>query len=336
MLDPEAFPQGVPMVIPLYPGIQAGDDVMLYAVGGDTPLIITVRVDQSTIDSGKLYITLNYEWLSANNGSQVSVMYQYARVGSAGTSAPLLFTLREPLYLPHPIIEGVIREGEDEEFKGYLLGSTLTRGFYIDIPEEAVIGDNDKRQMIFDGFGSTGKYTADPTVGNPRRFQIPKHVVPANLGKRVYVFYQVTPSGEPAYPSKRFNLGIKDISQGWPIIQITEPDGASNTSVSLAKVTDVVTLELRSWMYMDEGQRVRVIANGVLQAGGQESIDLRAGDAELVTEEEYQVGELIISLPRAYLAKLKINEQFYVTVAISFDDGHSYKTLPQISPQLIA
>jgi hypothetical protein len=174
-------------------------------------------------------------------------------------------------------------------------------------------------------------------VGNAKRFQIPKQYIPANLGKRLPVYYQVTVSGESKpYNSRRFNLEIKDMESGWPTIQIKSPPAPSNR-VSLATVTNFVTLELSSWTFMAQGQRVRVTAKGLLSTGGGASVNLREGNSqETVTEDEYYAGKLSVNLPRDFLVSLKLNEQFDVIVETSFDGGETYKTFPMISPQLIA
>ncbi|MNO77723.1 hypothetical protein D3C76_688420 [compost metagenome] len=62
MLDPEAYPNGIKLVIEIYPGIQVEDEVVLYA-SGDPQVIKTLRVDPSTVDSQVLEVDVDYEWL---------------------------------------------------------------------------------------------------------------------------------------------------------------------------------------------------------------------------------------------------------------------------------
>ncbi|MBT2341801.1 MULTISPECIES: hypothetical protein [Pseudomonas] len=333
MLDPEAHPNGITLVIEIYPGIQVGDEVVLYAMG-DPKEIKTLRVDPSTVDSQVLQIAVDHGWLSANNGKTVELTYQYARVGRAGTSMPLTLTLRRPLHLPHPEIEGVIRDGEDEEYRGYLLASSITGGVSIKVPAEAVIGSEDTVQMHWEGYGDSGSHVADPTVGDPKRFYIPPRFVPANMGKRLDVFYRVTPPGEPSYKSGVFDLEIKDIVNGWPTLQIRSPASPDN-KISLRAVIDEVTFNLANWIFMAQGQRVKITATGLLAVGGEEIFNLREGDAEVVTEEEYLAGALSSRLPRSFLERLRLNQQFDVRVETSFDEGFSYKAFPMISPQLV-
>lgn len=333
MLDPEAHPNGITVVIDVYPGIEVGDEVVLYA-WGDPQGIKTLRVDPSTVDSGVLEVRVDHEWLSANNGKPIELVYQYARVGSAGTSEPLQLTLRRPLYLPLAIIEGVIRDGDDEENRGYLSARNITGGVYISVPDDAVIGLDDKVQMHWAGYGDIGSHIADPMVSDPMRFQIPPRFVPANMGKRLEVFYTVTPQGEQPYPSVVFDLEIKDMVSGWPTLQISSPPSPSN-QISLAAVEGEVIFRLGSWSYMKSNQRVRIHAKGVLAGDGEDTFNLRQGDAELVTAEEYNEGRIFASLPRTFLVKLQLNVQFDVIVETSFDDGNTYKPFPRISPQLV-
>jgi len=330
-LDPDAFPDGVTLTIPMYPGIQVGDDVVVYATG-DTSVIKTFRVDLSTIDSAVLEVRLDYAWLAANNGKDVSLKYQYARAGTAGTSEPLPLTLRKPLKLPVPIVENATPDGDDENpNKGYLFANRITGGVFIGIPEEAVIGLDDKVQMHWKGFGSNGSHIADPMSSDERRFYIPPAAVPANMGRRLEVFYKVTPPGKD---SKIFDLEIKEMTSGWPTLQVKSPPSPNNR-ISLAVATNGVLFTLASWPYMRTGQRVRIVVEGLLSSGGMEVFNLRKDNAEVVTEAEYNAGELQATLPRDFLLKLKLNEQFNVSITTSFDDGDTYKQFPSIAPTLI-
>jgi len=320
----------------MYPGIQVGDEVVVYATG-DTRVIKTFRVDPSTIDSTVLEVRLAHAWLSANNGKDVSLMYQYARVGSASTSERLPLTLRKPLNLPMPIVEGATAgsdddDDDDDDDKGFLLANRITDGVYIKVPDEAVIGLDDKVQMHWQGYGDSGSYVADPMAGDAKRFYIPSTAVPANMGKRLDVFYKVTPPGKD---SKVFDLEIRDMTTGWPTLQIDSPSSPNNR-ISLAAATNGVVFTLAKWPYIWAGQRVRIVVEGLLSSGGKEVFDLRTGNAEVVTDAEINAKKLEATLPRDFLLKLKLNEHFNVSITASFDGGDTYKTFPGIEPQLLA
>jgi hypothetical protein len=326
-LDPEAYPAGIKVQVELYPGIQVDDDVVLYA-SADTREVKTLRVDPTTIASQVLQFTLDYAWLSANNGKSLELVYQFARVGHAGTSQPFSVMLRKPLNLPFPIVERATVLGEGE---GTIPAGNVINGVYIRVPDEAVIGADDTVQMHWDGFGSTGSHVADPTLADSRRFFIPGAAVPANMGKHVRVYYRVTPLGGAGGSSSVFDLQVTPMESGWPTIQFRQPP-AQNNEISLAQVPEAgAVLELASWSFMAEGQRVRIRAAGLPATDGNGTEDMRIGAAERVTEDEFFEGRLSVKLTKAFLGGLTLNHQFRVTVETSFDDGNEYRPFPNIN-----
>lgn len=326
-LDPEMFPAGLSLSVPLHSGAKVDDHVVVYASGA-TSLTKSLRVDPSTIDSRVIEFNLEHAWLTANQNNAIRLMYQHARTGNAGTSKPLALTLSKPLNLPLPIVETVTDDGEA---KGFLLASKITGGVYIQVPQEADTGVNQVR-MHWKGYGPTGSHIANPTSGNAKRFFIPPQCVPANMGKHLEVFYKVTPPGKD---SKIFDLEIRDITTGWPTLQISSPSSPGNR-VSLAAAINGVTFKLGSWTYMWSGQRVKIEVEGLLSDGGSETFPLRTGSNEVVTEAENNAGEVRATLPRDFLVRLKLDQRFNVKVKTSFDGGNTYKSFPLIEPQLIA
>ncbi|RRV03667.1 hypothetical protein EGJ27_24530 [Pseudomonas sp. v388] len=331
-LDPDAFPDGITLQIPLYPGIQVGDDVVFYA-SSDTRIIKSLRVDTSTVDSGVLEFHLDYPWLSQNNGQRLQLMYQYARAGASGTSIPLAVMLRKPLYLPAPRVEGATADGEN---RGYIEVRSLIAGVNIFVPDDAVIGAGDKVQMHWQGNGANGSAIVDPSATNPKKFQIKPESVPANIRRRVDVFYAVTPPGEGEVTSTIYDLEIKLTGSHWPTLQIEEPD-IINQQLSLAKVpAGGAECLLAAWMFMAAGQRVRIRVTGRLPDGSESTLNLREGDQEVVTEDELYQGQVWSIIPRGFLESLKINSPLHVDVRTSFDLGNSYEVFPRLDLTLIA
>ncbi|MGY2339992.1 hypothetical protein ACW9HW_12205 [Pseudomonas sp. SDO5532_S415] len=326
-LDPDLYLDGLPVCVPMFDGARAGDYVVVYAEG-DTSLTKTLRVDPSTIDSRVIEVNLERAWLTANQNSTIRLMYQHARMGNAGTSRPLTLKLSKPLKLPFAIVETVTDGGEG---KGYLLANRITGGVYIQVPEEADIGVGKQVQMHWKGYGATGSHIADPMSGNANRYYIPTKAIPANMGKHLEVFYKVTPPGKD---SQVFDLEIRNMTTGWPTVQIENPDSPGN-KVSLAAATNGVHFLLKSWTYMWSGQHVKIEVEGLLKGGGKETFPVRTGSNEVVTEDENDAGELRAILPRDFLERLELYEQFNVLVCTSFDGGHTYKQFPHIEPQLI-
>ncbi|WP_460141440.1 hypothetical protein [Pseudomonas sp. S2_E01] len=328
-LDPDVFPDGIFVVVEPWPGMQPGDSVVLYA-DGDSAAIASLLIDSSTVDSGIVELHLGHVWLAANVGLEVSLHYQHARVGTAGTSQPLKVTLSKPIKLPWPNVEKATAEGEG---RGRVYAEDVLGGVYVKLPADAEISPGMTVQMHWEGRGSTGSVIVDHTAGDKDRFQIPASALPANLEQWVNVFYKVTPPGKN---SDVFELLVKDFPTAkWPTLQIEEPKSPNNV-ISLAKVTTGVLFRLDSWTFMDKGQRVRITVDGKSSSDDKETFDLRVGDAEVVTEEEYFAGQLFAELPLAFLQKLKLNEHFSVEVFTSFDDGVIYKQFPFINPQLVA
>lgn len=330
-LDPNSFPDGLTLVIEPYPGMRIDDGVVLYASGVQQEAE-SLRTDRSNLDSGVLQFDLSYQWLLQNNGKEIEFTWQYAREGQAGSAIAHKVMIRKPLDLPPPeiddaIIDGVIENG----VAGHIFASSLVRGARVRIPDSALIGVDDTVQMHWDGYGITGSFIASPLPDDPGSFDIPASAVPANMGRHVSVYYEVKPVSQPSGMSKIFYLEVRRIKEGWPVIQIKRPP-ATDARIPLGSVpAKGAGLDLAAWVYMAQGQRVQVKAIGVLQAGGEERIDIRTGAAEPVTSAEHQAGEVSVILPKDFLARLKRNsETNRVTVAVSFDDGATYVTFPFI------
>ncbi|MEE4663764.1 hypothetical protein V2J91_01525 [Pseudomonas alliivorans] len=350
-LDPGAYPQGVRLWVAPYPGLQIDDDIVVYVTSKDRKLnsldvtsenrqVSSLRADLSTLDSGVLEFRLSHQWLMDNNGKEIELMYQYARPEAAGSSLPRKVTLRRPLDLPPPEIEGATLDGPvGDNVQGHIFAVTLDKGVNVRIPDTAVIGVGDRVQMHWDGYGSTGSVIADPSDSHPTLFFIPAAAVPANMGKRVDVYYEVSPVADPPGTSRVYDLEVRGIKDGWPVIQIMRPK-VTDGVLSLARVSDEgAGLDLSAWIYMAQGQRVRIRASGLV-GGVTRQFDLRTGAAELVTAAEVTARTVSVTFPKVSLAELDklvpgnpaANR---VTVEVSFDDGMSYVGFPTINFDVI-
>ncbi|CAM3141767.1 hypothetical protein BZK31_06505 [Pseudomonas floridensis] len=325
-LDPGAYPYGITLKVTPYSGMRVDDEVVVY-VSSDSQWVKTLRTDVSTLDSQVLEFSLAQQWLLDNNGKDAEFMYQYAREGVAGSSVLRTVTLRRPLDLPPPEIELAIVDGDiGWGVEGHIFAVRLTDGVTIRIPEAAVIGDDDTVQMHWNGYGSTGSFIADPSAEDPRLFFIPAAAVPANMGKRLDVYYKVKPAGEPAGTSKVFNLEIRGIDEGWPAIQYIEPPLVDG-SLWLGEVSaEGAGVELGSWIYMAEGQRVRARLEGLSLIGDTSlTFDLRTGADEPLTADEHEAQKVSMRIPKRYLEMLARDKPTTrVRVDVSFDDGASY------------
>ncbi|WP_082304587.1 hypothetical protein [Pseudomonas amygdali] len=329
-LDPEAFPDGITLLIDPF-GMQIDDDVVVYVSSGNM-LVQTLRADISNLDSGVLQFSLANAWLCANNGKEIELVYQYARPGHAASSLPRKVMLSLPLDLPVPVIDDAqIESAEEWGVKGYIYASLLQNGVKIRIPDDAFIGDDSTVQMHWEGNTSTGSFIADPSPDDPRLFIIPSTAVPANMGKWVEVYYKVVSLSQSG-TSPVFKLEVRGLVGVWPVIQIMRPR-ITDTLLYLDLVpSEGAGLDLASWPYMAPGQRVRIKAIGLSQSGSPQAVGLRTGAAEPLSEAEYQSRQVSVIIPRDFLESLQRKTLTNtVTVEDSFDDGATYTQFPSIN-----
>ncbi len=334
-LNPEAFPDGVRLQVPLYPDIQVGDTVVVYAdsvAASRQPLDLSrdqvkaLQVDISTLDSQVLEFTLDYPWLQANNGRQMQLGYTYARLNATESGDVLAVMLSKPLHLPAPIVEQATAEDSGGgPPRGYLYADDVTAGVYVRVPDEAELGLDGQVQMHWQGHASTGSIiVTEPMPNEPRRYFIPPAAIPANMDKRLEVFYQVTTAnGEGPFKSRAFDLAIYAPDEGWPTIQLTVPPALNELSLALVPPSGA-EFTLDSWMFMAAGQRVRVRVDGLDRDDNPLRIMLRHGAAELVTDAEFTAGKLQVTFALSGLQALKLDNDFDVWVCTSFDDGDTY------------
>lgn len=331
-LDPGQFPDGFVVSIEPYPNMQAGDAVVLYAQGATLGLY-ALRTDLTSVDGQRVELKVDARWIAENAGQVISFSYQFSRLGVALSSQPLDVLLRAPLHLPQPVVRNAVPAPGDAPNQGTVHPRDLRDGSSVSIPGDAVIDGGDVR-MHWEGFGASGSVVVeDHSIGDERRYLIPASAVPANIGKRLNVYYSVTPPGESAHYSQIFDLRIDDFaSSAFPTIQ---GDDVRNFQLSLARVPAGGTrFVLDSWPFMAEGQQLSIKVSGVPQGDAESEYVLR-DPATPVSEDEYYDGELEMLIPKAFLQGLQLNQQFRLTVEASFDGAHSFKAFPSVSIQLI-
>jgi|GEM_PF-614178 len=332
-LDPNDFPEGLVIEVP-GDGTQYADEVLLRAVGVDTQRV-SARLDRTLVDSGRVLMSVPPQWLQANVGQTVSITYQWARPGAAADSAPLQLTLVKPLNLKLPVIDGVTPqdpqppEQPDPEIEqyGFIKPIRLITGAFVQIPVDTETGGG-KVTMCWDGYGERGKYsTATPVIGNNLRYAIPASVVPANLGRRVKVYYTVERPGGTAQRSLIYGLKIEDweSSDFEPVQCPDAPDGKLSLQAVRGEVT--FTLSSDSWRLFDEGQIVRVWVTGQPKPEHSPLPAEVIRDSVAVSEDEYYEGQLIMKLSKGYLEKLQEGSVFEVYASVSFDAGDSFKSI---------
>ena len=314
-INPGQFPDGIRVVILVYPDIRVGDDVLVYGTrtgAGSGPLkniIGYLKVDASNIESGKLEVPLSAHWLSVNRGGSVNVHYQYARADAAGSGVPLELTVREPMVLPTPTVDNSYVNGGRDELDPMLAYS----GAYIVIPANATIGEGDSLTAHFKGFDASGSCDInDPSQLNPTKFKVPASVLPSNFGKTVEVTYSV--SGQVADSS--LFLFIRELV----IYSRITCEGVQVGSPATLRLSDIpaggAQLHIGVWPFISTQQKVRLW----LTTSGMPDHDIIALREVLSNE---CVDGISSRLTRADLEGVAVNGIFTLRASVSFDGGYS-------------
>lgn len=314
VITPEQFPAGIRVVVPIYPGIRVGDEVLVYGTrlapgsGLDRNTVQYVKVDATHIASGRLEVPIAAKWLLDNRGGAVSLRYQYARPDAAGSGVPLELTVSEALKLPTPSVDRSVTAGGRDELNPIL----AINGAYITIPAEATVGDRPVTAH-WKGFGASGSHEEQtPSQLEPMKFMVPREVLPANFGKTVEVTYEV--SGQFSQPS--LELYIRHLTSHPGIVcekvQVGSPATLKRSDVPDAGL--VVTLD--PWSFISTRHLVRLWLVGV-------GIDER----EILPVREVLAGEVTSGvktrLLRTHLAGIATNAVFTLKSSVSFDEGNS-------------
>jgi hypothetical protein len=314
-INPGLFPDGIRVVVPVYPGIRVGDEVLVYGTrtgsgsGPNKNTIQYLKIDISNIETGRIEVPIAAQWLRDNSGGTVSLRYQYARPDAAGSGAALALSIRAPLVLPTPTVDrSVVINGRDELNPGLAIG-----GAYITIPAGATIGDGDEVTACWKGFGPTGSYeTKVYSQLNPMKFRVPPEVLPANFLKTVEVTYKV--AGQDAEPP--LQLFIRHITSH-PGIECDKAQIGSPATLSLSDIPpEGALLSLETWAFMSTDQTVR------LWLAAPDIADRDIIAVREVKPEETTDG-VKARLFREDLVDIAINSTLTLRASASFDGGHT-------------
>jgi hypothetical protein len=327
-LDPSLFPDGVNVTAPLYDGAAVGDVVLLYWTGAQVAksTVEWHALTQADISRGEIGIPVAPEWLEANIGGDVTLTYQYAREGAAGSSLARTVTVLVPLVLAAPLVEKADAEGGDEHGnrKGFLMAADARNGAYVSVPDVDELADATALAVHWDGHPNGGKHVADAphAPGTPLRFFIPKGAVAANMGadnRRFDVFYAATLANGRDYTSRAFQLWIKPLA----ISEYTPPQcrqAQGKPGLSLADVPpEGAEIYLTTWPFIEPGQQLTLWIVGVEAVG--RAVEYIARNAVPVTQAEITAKTIAGRVPASVLQTLKVNELFNLRGKVSYNGG---------------
>ncbi|WP_449431752.1 hypothetical protein [Pseudomonas putida] len=316
-LDPDLFPDGIVVEIPPYEGMQAGDGLALYIEPSNgSPESFAALLDASSADSGRLRFTIAHEWLRLKRNQQLTFTYQFGGAGYDGRSQGLKLTVQAKLDLPGPSIKGAIVDPSYPDV-WKINGWSLINGAEVYLPEDLDLPPGPPQfVMHWDGF----KPYSTSTSGDGKRYVIPISEVPANFGKAVEVYYTVTIDGGQPYKSLSTLLMIDDPEIGrFPWIQTP---GFPTKFVSLASALEGLPMTLGFWRFMSVGQLVSISVWGYV---GDENKLFVVRDKQPVTDLEMSDEEVSEVFAVSDLKMLNLNQEFEINVAVSFDEGGTFK-----------
>ena len=336
--DDETYRTGLLVEVDPYPELELGDSLVLYTVGPEVTLR-SLRVDATSVDSKRLTFHLEREWLQSevNRGKRFAFSYEFSRQGVQMRSQVLHLVLQRKLYLPLPNIPDATQEDGDAPYQGVVHPSKLESGATVRIPDKAELGDGEEPALTvnlhWEGHGSTGAAIIPrPSTGDTRLFTVPRSAMAANLGRRLWVYYTVTRTGELPRTSEKFELRVSDFDQRkYSILQVK---GAENRELKLHEVPVGGALcTLPFWPFMAEGQLLGIEALG-RSPSDQDVTHILRPPTEAVTYDEYSDGVIEAYLPKQFLEKLEFGKDFRLSVSASFDDGETWRAFPIVDIKL--
>ncbi|NWC81484.1 hypothetical protein HX798_14445 [Pseudomonas putida] len=214
-LDPGKFPNGVTVRIPSYPGIQAGDYLLLHwkSPAQIEPAVQFARMDASSLEGDETVFRVDASLLVAGDHQ---VFYQVARAGHALTSDSLEVEFETARSLAAPAIE---RAEADTPGKQKLLADYAILGAYVTVPD-IPLRPGEHFEVHWDGYEQNGKQITDtPVEEGGRRFKIDPSVVAANMhqpgaddSRRFTVFYHIVDEdGVRSAPSTAVDLRVQPL-----------------------------------------------------------------------------------------------------------------------------
>lgn len=225
-----------------------------------------------------------------------------------------------PRTLPWPDVKDAVGSGE----RITLAPERAASGASVIVPDAADIFPDETVWAQWAEPGQLGFYrTATPDPAGSRRYTIPKDYIAPFIGKQIAVSYEAKGPTSIVTSSIRQLQVLALDSDRLPIIQI---EGFTGTTLSLATIpADGLPLILEPWILMATTQRVRIILSGVAANG-------QAAETVVIDNHPVSQAELVSGIAakvvRHFMAGLKLDSTFTISVYVSFDQGVTWPNYP--------
>jgi hypothetical protein len=197
-------------------------------------------------------------------------------------------------------------------------------GCVIIVPDTADIFPDETIWAQWAEPGELGFYrTSTPEPAGSRRYTVPTDYVAPFISKQLKVSYEAK-GPNSTVPSRVRELEVLALdSDRLPIIQIV---GLTGTSLSLASIpADGLALHLRNWALIATTQRVKIMVSGVAADG--QATETVVIDNHPVSQAELVSG-VSANVIRHFMAGLRLNSTFTISVYVSFDQGVTWPSYP--------
>lgn len=335
-LNPDAFPGGITVTIPLFENARIGDDVRVYGKSSVQALstLRTLRIDPSNLDSGRLECTFESDWLVDNNWQSVELSYQWGREKFSRSSNALSFEIKQPRDLIEPMVKTSYVDDDDQYCFDAIEGSVT--GIDVIIPGAAQIDPDDTVKVEWAFANDVSAYTGSSYTDRPREFNVPLQYIAPYMGKRINVAYSVTPENPVTegeiYYSELFSVEIKSLpTNQFPLLKHGLLGPSDTLSLSGVPETGAPFL-LSRWKFMAAGQRVTIEAEG---GTSNPTLKEYLCEGAEVSVADVVAGKFNAVLTKSFLRKIRVNSQFRLTTKVSFDGGGTYLPFSSLSLELV-
>lgn len=320
-LDPDAYPDGLQVLLPEGLPVNAGDLLSLtWTAAGEEPSVFQQIADWSTLHTGYARFTVPYSTLLAHNHRDVVIDWQLDSIASNLAGRPLSLAVRSKWVLKAPTVVGMASETPGDQpgdVRGWIGAENVRfQGLRVRVPSDFDIGIDDVIEVHLEGDSAGGRYSTSIPASGTRDFIIPPAYVAPNMGgegKRAPIYYTITSPGAGSVESPKLHLRVAALAQtAMPMPQCPQAQGG--ITLSLSELNSLyggkADILVSPWPFYQHGQRLKVLAKGVRggQTGEQVLYDGSVSDSMLTQ-----------SLPVSFLETLTLSAGVDVSASVAFD-----------------
>lgn len=315
----------VRVFLPPYITPKVGDVITWY--WGRSPSDTTIgRTKTLTVSDHDqpLFIDIEGDWIRAQGDGDRYVWYTVTdRAGNPpnGQSAVERLIVNAqpvPRVLPPPKV--VEASGSGWPANGTLNPVNATNGVKVILNPTSVIYPDEVPQVKWGNEGTLGYHLADPITSGAWEYEIPKPFMAPHFGKVIPVNYLFRDNKGRLHESATYTLTVSQ----YPKDRLAAPQCAEGSPLSLASVPpEGASITMIAWPFIAAGQRVMIWVEGQEDSTGQFINQIVLDKHEVVATTGIVKGQALV--PRAFLAKIRLNTSLVVKAYVSFDNGQTWE-----------